>query len=63
MPEVDDQYIEAEIVMPRDDEMVSCHFVTWTHNTSENVMERAHTNPILHTRMYQVEFAGAKLQS
>ena len=32
-----------------------------SHDASRNIMGRAHTNPILNTRMYQVEFAGGKI--
>ena len=28
---------------------------------AKNIIDRVHTNPILDTRMYQVEFAGGKV--
>ena len=40
--------------------MTKGHVVAYSHDASGNVMGRAHTNPILDTRMYQVEFAGGK---
>ena len=60
MPLVGDHYIGAEIVLPRGDEMARGHLVVWSCNAKGNIMSRAHTNPILDTRMYQVEFAGDK---
>ena len=37
------------------------HVVALNCNTNGNIMDRAHTNPILDTRTYQVEFAGGKV--
>ena len=37
------------------------HVVALNCNTNGNIMGRAHTNPILDTRTYQVEFAGGKV--
>ena len=34
--------------------------MAWGHIANGNLMERAHTNPILDTRMYQVEFRWVK---
>ena len=56
MPEVGDHYIEAEILLPRGDEMARGHVVAWSHDVNGNIMGRAHTNLILDTRTYQVEF-------
>ena len=42
-------------------EMARGHIVAWSHNANGNVMSRAHTNPILETRVYQVEFARGKV--
>ena len=47
--------------MPRGGEIARGHVVARSHNTSGNMMGRAHMNPILDTRMYQVEFAGGKV--
>ena len=38
--------------------MARGHVVAWSCNINGSIMGRAHTNPILDTRMYQVEFAG-----
>ena len=58
MPEVGDHYLEAVILLPRGDEMTRGHVVAQRHDANQNPMGRAHTNTILDTRMYQVEFAG-----
>ena len=57
MPEVGDHYIEVEILLPRGDQMARGHVGARSRDANENVMGRSHTNPILDTRMYQVEFA------
>ena len=44
--------------MPRGDEMARGHLVAWSHNASGNIMGRVNTNPLLKTRLYQVEFVG-----
>ena len=46
------------MLLPRGDKMAKGHVVAWSCNVSGNIMERAHTNPILDTKMYQVEFSG-----
>ena len=33
----------------------------WSHDANEDMMGRAHMNPILDTMMYQVEFSGGKV--
>ena len=56
MPEVADQYKGAEILLLREDHMVRGHSVAWRHDTSGDILDGAHANPILDTRMYQEEF-------
>ena len=34
--------------------------MAWIHDSNGNVLGRAHANPILDIRLYQVEFAGGK---
>ena len=51
MPEVGDQYIGAEILLPRRNKMAR------GHNTGGNVMGRVHANPIIDTRLYEVKFS------
>ena len=58
MPEVRDHSIGAEILLPGGDEMARGHLVACSCDASGNVMGRAHTNPILHSRMCQIEVAG-----
>ena len=55
--EVGDHYTGA---LPRGDESARGHVVEQSHDARGNIMGRAHTNPILDTRMYQVEFAGVE---
>ena len=43
-PELGDHYVEAEILLPRGDEVARGHGVAWSHDASENVRGRAHTN-------------------
>ena len=61
MPKVGNQYIGAEILLPRGHEMTRGHVVVQSHDASGSMVARAHTKPILDTRMYQVEFAGGKV--
>ena len=39
----------------------SSNVVTQSHDANKNVLDRAHTNSILDTRLYQVEFAGGQV--
>ena len=61
MPEVGDHYIGAEILLPRGDQMARGHVVARSRDANGNVMGRSHTNPILDTRTYQVEFTGGEV--
>ena len=60
-PEVGNQYIAAEIMLSRGDKMARGHVVAQRHDVSGNIMARAYTNPIMDTRLYQVEFNGVKV--
>ena len=60
-PEVVDHNIGTEILLLRKDEMARGHVVAGSHDAKGNVMCRTHTNTILDTRIYQVEFAGGKV--
>ena len=44
MPEVAYQYVGAEIMLPRDDQMAREHVVAWSHDANVNVMGRAHAD-------------------
>ena len=61
MQEVDDHYIKEMILLPRGDEMARSHVVVQSHDVSGNVMDRAHKNTKLDTRINQVEFAGGEV--
>ena len=61
MPEMGGQYIGDEILLHRGDEMAIGLVVVQSHKTYGNIMDRAHANPIMDTRLYQVEFAGGKV--
>ena len=61
MPEAGGQEIGAEILLPRVDKMAKSHVVTQSHEDRGNIMGRANTNPIMDTRLYQVEFAEGKV--
>ena len=57
MPEVADHYIDEDILLPRGDQMTKFHVVAQNYDANKNAMGRVHANPILDTRMYEVEFA------
>ena len=50
----------TEILLPRGDQMARGHVVARSIDDNGDVMGKSHTNPILDTRMYQVEFAGGE---
>ena len=56
--EVRDHYIGAEILLPRGEEMARGVAMARIHDVHGNMMNRAHTNPNLDTRMYQVAYTG-----
>ena len=62
MPEVGDYYIGAEILLARGDQMARGHVVVRSCDSNENVMGRSHTNQMLDTKMYHVEFAGVEIK-
>ena len=61
MSEVGDHFIGAEIMLPRGDQMARSHVVAQSCNANGNIIERAHWNPKLDTKTYQVEFTGGKV--
>ena len=60
MPEAADQYIGGEILLARGDQMARS-IAAQNCNANKNIMGRAHANPVLNTRMYQVEFNKGKV--
>ena len=61
MLEVGDHYIVADMLLSREDQMARGHVVAQSCDANGNIMGRAHTNPILDTILYQVEFSGGKV--
>ena len=61
MPEVEDHYIGACVLLAREDQMTRGHVVAWSHDADGSDMDRVHTNPCLDTRTYLVECAGGKV--
>ena len=61
MTEVADQYLGAEVLFPRGDQMVRGCIVACMHNDNGNIMGRAHSNPLLDNRVYQVKFPRAEV--
>ena len=61
MPELGNYYIWPEILLLRGDQMAKGHVVARSGDAKGNVMGRSHTNLILDTRMYQVEFNGGQV--
>ena len=56
-----DHFIDADILLPRVDQMARGHIVAWSHDTNGNVIDRAHANHILDTRMYKIKFVGGEV--
>ena len=53
-----DHYIGAEILLPRGNQMA--RGLAWHHDANGNILGGAYANPILDTRLYQVEFTGGE---
>ena len=49
MPEMPDQHIGAEILLPTVNQMARGHVVAQSCDAQRNAMSRAHENPILDT--------------
>ena len=62
MTEVADQYIKAELLLPRGDELARGHVVAQSCNASGNFMGRDNAYSILDTKIYQVEFAWGDIK-
>ena len=61
MTRVGDLFVGAMILLPRGDMMSKDHVVGQSHDANGNALGRSHTNPIIDTVMYQVEFAGGNI--
>ncbi len=55
-PETGDNYVNAKISFPKGGAMVWGCVISRKRDADGNPMGRAHTNPILDTRIYNVEF-------
>ena len=63
MPEADafdaqtyDQYISAEVMIPKGDGLVTAKVLARKHDRDGNPIGIGHTNPLLDTRVYEVQF-------
>ena len=55
-PESMDEYISASVLLPRGEDVVRAKVVGRTHGRDGNPLGVRHSNPILDTQEYQVEF-------
>ena len=60
-PEWGDQYVNAEILLPRWDKMARGQVICWKHDADGNIIGRSNQNPILDTHLYEVEFPGGEM--
>ena len=60
-PEVADQYLGAEILLPIWNQSVIGCVVAWSWDTKWNIVIRNDANLILDTRLYQAEFTRGKV--
>ena len=52
-----DHYTGAEILLPPVNKKARGHVVAWNYDANGNFMHKTHRNPILDSRMCQVEIA------
>ena len=60
-PEAEDTYVNAEIMLPRGDGFARGRVVKRKRGIDGEVIGRANTNPILDTRLYEVQFPGGEV--
>ena len=60
-PEAEDNYVNAEIMLPRGDGFARGRVVKRKRGIDGEVIGRANTNPILDTRLYEVQFPGGEV--
>jgi hypothetical protein len=58
-----DEYISASVLLPRGEDVVRAKVVGWTHGRDSNPLGVRHSNPILDTREYQVEFPDGSTET
>ena len=61
MSEVRNHYIGAEILLSKENKMAIGHIVAHSHDASGNIMGRTQANPVLDTKIYQVQFTGGEV--
>ena len=62
-PESGDQYLGAEVLLPKEGQYVSATIKKRVRTVDGNIKGTAHANPILDTREYQVEFPDGDVAS
>jgi hypothetical protein len=69
MPEADDftidgfdKYIAAEVILPKGDNMVLGKVIGRKRDCNDNPIGMGHSNPILDTRVYNVQFPDGHVQ-
>jgi hypothetical protein len=55
-PDTYDQYVGAKVKLPMGDNMMNAKVRVWKRQPDGTLLEKPHCNPILDTRMYEVEF-------
>ena len=55
-----DQYVGAEVVLPIGDKMMNAKVHGWKRQSDRTLRGKAHSNPILDTRPYEVEFVDSQ---
>ena len=59
-PDTYDQYVGAEVVLPIGDTMMNAKVRGRKRQSDGTLLGKAHSNPILDTRTYEVEFADGQ---
>ena len=60
-PEVGDNYVNTEVMLPRGDSMARGRVIRRKRNADGDLIGKSNTNPILDTREYEVEFANGEV--
>ena len=60
-PKWGDQYVNAQILLPRGDKMARGHVICWKCDTDGNLIGRSNKNSILDTHLYEVQFPGGEM--
>ena len=56
-----DLYVNAELLLPRGDNMARGCMVCWKHDADGNLIGRSNQNPILDRHLHEVEFPGGEM--